>query len=69
MAKSKQIIRPLADSEIKIGLEKRKDFTEQGLTIKWTWIKKLIEFLKQGKQNRIKRNRGKNVSTKISRFQ
>lgn len=56
MAKSKQVIRPLADSEIKIGLEKRKDFTEQGLTIKWNWIRKFIDFLIEAREKRKKRN-------------
>lgn len=71
MAKRKQFIKPFADSEANFRTEKRhgqdrEDFTEQGITIKWSWIQKLIEYLKQGKRNRIKRNREKNVNTKIS---
>lgn len=56
MAKSKQVIRPLADSENYKRFEEREDFTEQGLTIKWNWIRKLIDFLIEAREKRKKRN-------------
>ena len=55
----------------------RPDLGQQEITIKWSWIKKLYNFLIQGKKNRIERHRKrvnkyknkirKNVNTKVSR--
>lgn len=61
MAKRKQFIKPFADSEVKIGFEERhgqdrEDFTEQGLTIKWSWIRRLIDILIEAREKRKKRN-------------
>lgn len=32
------------------------DVGQKEVTIKWSWVKKLISFLKQGKENRRKRH-------------
>lgn len=66
MAKRERITKSIAEREVESRFEKREDFTDQGINIKWSWFRTLVEFLKQGKRNRIKRNREKNVNTKIS---
>lgn len=65
MAKRKQLVRPSTERKVKRGFEDREDFTDQGITIKWSWIRRLLDFLKQGKINRRKRNREKYVNTKV----
>lgn len=52
MAKSERDIRPFENSETQRRFEKRQDFTEQGITIKWSWIRQFIDFLIQAKEKR-----------------
>ncbi len=80
MANQRRYFRPQDggdyQNEASKGYKENKDFDDRpdvgqkGITIKWSWIKELYNFLIQGKKNRIERHRKrveKNGNTDVSR--